>query len=77
MVLAYILVDTHPGAEESVNESLNKVEHVIEIYTLFGEYDFIVKVEAKDYSELERMVVGQIRTIKGIQDTKTLTVIKL
>lgn len=77
MVLAYILVDTTPGSEGAVNEALAKVEHVLEIYTLFGEYDFIVKVEAKDYAELERTVVHKIRTIGGIQDTKTLTVIRL
>lgn len=77
MVLAYILVDTHPGAENSVNEELSKLENVMEKYTLFGEFDFIVKVEAKDYNELEHTVVNRIRTITGIQNTKTLTVIKL
>ncbi len=77
MVLAYILIDTKPGAEITVNEQLDKVESILEKYTLFGQYDLIVKVEAADYEELERSVVGKIRMITGIQNTKTFTVIKI
>lgn len=60
-----------------MNEQLDKVESILEKYTLFGQYDLIVKVEAADYEELERSVVGKIRMITGIQNTKTFTVIKI
>ena len=77
MVLAYVLIDTLPGSEESVNKMLTGMENVVEIYTLFGEYDIIIKVEAKDYPALEKTMLEKIRNIKGILDTKTLMVIKI
>ena len=50
---------------------------MVEIHPLFGEYDLIVKIDAKDYSELGKTVIEHIRTIEGVIDTKTLTGIKL
>lgn len=76
MVIAFILVNTVPGKETEVYKKLSGMENVSEIYTLFGEYDLIVKVETKDFSQLERMVIDNIRSIPGIVDTKTLTGIK-
>ncbi len=77
MVTAYVLINTKPGAEEKVYSDLASMANVEEIYTLFGEYDIIVKVEAKDYPVLESFIVSKIRNIAGIVDTKTLMVIKL
>ncbi len=77
MVIAYVLVNTYPGKEEDVAEAISKIEGVVEMYTLFGEYDMIVKLESKSYPDVESLVVRRIRTIRGILDTKTLTVIGL
>jgi DNA-binding Lrp family transcriptional regulator len=76
VVIAFILVNTVPGKETEVYKKLSGMENVSEIYTLFGEYDLIVKVETKDFSQLERIVIDHIRSIPGIVDTKTLTGIK-
>jgi DNA-binding Lrp family transcriptional regulator len=77
LVIAYVLINTKPGAEEKVYSELAAMANVSEIYTLFGEYDIIVKVDAKDYAVLENFIVSKIRNISGIVDTKTLMVIKL
>jgi DNA-binding Lrp family transcriptional regulator len=77
LVTAYVLINTKPGAEEKVYSDLASMANVEEIYTLFGEYDIIVKVEAKDYPVLENFIVSKIRNIGAIIDTKTLMVIKL
>lgn len=75
MVIAYVLINTKPGEEERVSSAISKIEGMVEIYTLFGEYDMIVKLESKDYSGIENIVVRKIRTIPGVVDTKTLTTI--
>jgi len=75
--MAYVLINTKPGAEEQVYSQLAALANIDEIYTLFGEYDIIVKAESKDYPLLENLIVSKIRNIKGIVDTKTLMVIKL
>ncbi|MCL4342858.1 MAG: Lrp/AsnC ligand binding domain-containing protein [Candidatus Thermoplasmatota archaeon] len=76
MVIAYVLVNTLPGKELEVNSALSAIDGVVEVYTLFGEYDIIAKLEKKDYSEIEETVIRKIRTIHGILETKTLTGIK-
>ena len=77
MSIAFVLISTVPGKEHEVYNKISKINYVVEIHPLFGEYDLIVKIDAKDYSELGKIVVDQIRTIKGVIDTKTLTGIKL
>lgn len=77
MSVAFVLVSTVPGKEHEVYNKISKLEHVVEIHPLFGEYDLIVKIDAKDFSELGKVVVEKIRTIEGVIDTKTLTGIKL
>ena len=39
---------------------------------LFGEYDLIARIQADDEAALTRCIVEEVRTIKGIKDTKTL-----
>lgn len=77
MVIAYVLVNTYPGKEEEVEKHIAEIEGVVEMYTLFGEYDMIVKLESDSYPDIESLVIRKIRTIGGLLDSKTLTVIGL
>ncbi|MCL5787770.1 MAG: Lrp/AsnC ligand binding domain-containing protein [Candidatus Thermoplasmatota archaeon] len=77
LVVAFILIKEKPGFEVALQDGLKDLDGVIEIYTLFGEYDIIIKVETKDYKELEQLIVKKIRNMPGIIDTKTLTGITL
>jgi DNA-binding Lrp family transcriptional regulator len=74
--IAFVLVSTVPGKEHEVFNKISKINYVVELHPLFGEYDLIVKIDAKDYTELGKIVINQIRTIDGVIDTKTLTGIK-
>ncbi|MCL4350039.1 MAG: Lrp/AsnC family transcriptional regulator [Candidatus Thermoplasmatota archaeon] len=77
MSVAFVLVGTVPGKETEVYNKISKINYVVEIHPLFGEYDLIVKIDAGDFSELGKIVVDQIRKIDGVIDTKTLTATKL
>ena len=76
MVIGFVLISTKPGKEHDVYNELLKVKQIIELHPLFGEYDFIAKVEAKDFDKLGQIVIDKIRTVNGVIDTKTLTGIK-
>ena len=52
------------------------MSEIVELHPLFGEYDLIAKVEAKDFNSLGQIVVDKIRSIPGVVETKTLTGIK-
>ena len=77
MSVAFVLVSTVPGKEHEVYNKISKINYVVEVHPLFGEYDLIVKIDALDYSELGKIVVEHIRKIEGVIDTKTLTGLKL
>ncbi|MGC8564984.1 MAG: Lrp/AsnC ligand binding domain-containing protein [Thermoplasmata archaeon] len=76
MAIGFVLISTAPGKEHDVYDELRKIKEIIELHPLFGEYDLIAKIEAKDFNELGKIVVDQIRNIPGVIDTKTLTGIK-
>ncbi len=73
MPIGFILISTAPAKEHQVYNELLKIKEIIELHPLFGEYDLIAKVEAKDLEELGKIVVEKIRSIDGVADTKTLT----
>jgi DNA-binding Lrp family transcriptional regulator len=77
VVIGFVLMHVSPLHESEVFNKLSKLHEVIELHPLFGEYDLIAKIEAKDYESIGEIIIHKIRTIEGIADTKTLTGIKL
>ena len=77
MVIGFVLMHVSPLHEHEVFNKLSKLHEVIELHPLFGEYDLIAKIEAKDYESIGQIIINKIKTIEGITDTKTLTGIRL
>jgi DNA-binding Lrp family transcriptional regulator len=77
VVIGFVLMHISPLHEHEVFNTLSKLKEVIELHTIFGEYDLIAKIEAEDYESIGQIVIHKIKTIKGIIDTTTLTGIKL
>lgn len=73
MIIGFVLIKALPGYEQRVYNKLYKVSEIIEFHPLFGKYDFIAKVESKDYDKLGNVIVTKIRSIEGVMSTKTLT----
>ena len=73
MSIGFILIKASPSLEHEVYSKLSKVSQIIELELLFGEYDLIAKIEAEDFEKLGKIVIDNIRSIKGVIDTKTLT----
>jgi uncharacterized protein with GYD domain len=76
MAVGFVLVKVDMGSERAVFDGLAKVDAVKELFPLFGEYDFIARVEAPDFDALGQVLVSEIRTIGGVLATKTLTATK-
>ena len=73
MAVGYVLISVAPAREHDVFTKLSKVPEIVELHPLFGEYDFIAKIEAENFEKLGSIVVNKIRSIEGVVDTKTLT----
>jgi len=59
----------------AVTRRLSVVQGVKEVMEISGDYDIIVKVEAKDTNELNQ-IIESIRSVKGVKSTLTSLVLK-
>ena len=73
MSIGFVLIKAAPALEHEVYNKISKVPQIIELEPLFGEYDLIAKIEAKNFEKLGEIVIDKIRSVKGVIDTKTLT----
>ena len=73
MAIGFVLISAAPAHEHEVYNQLSKVKEIIELHPLFGEYDLIAKIEAENFEKLGEIIIDNIRSVKGVIDTKTLT----
>jgi DNA-binding Lrp family transcriptional regulator len=74
MVLAFVLVTVRPGREKKVEERFSKMEEVLEIYKLFGEWDILIKVNVAGTEGLSAFITNKLRSIKDVKLSSTLVV---
>ena len=73
MAVGFVLITAETSREHEVYKELSKVPEIVELHPLFGEYDFIAKIEADDFDNLGAIVVNKIRSIEGVTFTTTFT----
>tara|TARA_Y100000768_G_scaffold300725_1_gene234523 strand:- start:403 stop:636 length:234 start_codon:yes stop_codon:yes gene_type:complete len=69
---AFLLLNTMPGEEVQVRESVAQLDCVKGVWVVFGNFDCFVKLEADDEEKLTEAIVKGIRNVPGIVDTRTL-----
>ncbi len=72
MPKAYVLINTEPDVEEEFLEELRKIKGVVEATSVYGIYDFIVKVEASSLEEVKEIITSKIRKLKDLRSSVTL-----
>jgi DNA-binding Lrp family transcriptional regulator len=77
MNVGFVLISVKPSHIRKVFNEIYKIPDVLDVNTLFGEYDIIAKIEAESTEELGKIVIDKIRSIEGISDTRTLRGVKL
>jgi DNA-binding Lrp family transcriptional regulator len=76
MPLAFVLINAELGVENELLNELKKMENVKYVYVLYGAYDLVIKVEAPDNETLKRTISNNIRQLKNVRSTLTMTVIE-
>ncbi len=69
---AYVLVKVATGHEQEALDALRSIASLEEITFLFGEYDYILTIQATDTATLARLITTRIRKAPGIVQTMTL-----
>jgi len=75
-VKAYIMINVKTGTEDAVCEQVLKFSEVDEAAAIYGEFDLILKVKAKDMNHLDRLIVDKLRGIHDILLTATMLIAK-
>ncbi len=73
-VLVFIIVE--PERLDQVGRALKNVAGVKEVMSITGEFDLVVRVEAKDVESALRVVKESILPIQGVRKTVTSVVIE-
>jgi len=72
---AYVVIHTNKGEEYEVLKNLSHIKEVRESDVVFGFYDVLCKIEAKDYDSLEHVITKTVRVLPHIKTSMTLNVI--
>jgi len=72
MVKGYILIKLIPGLESDALSQIRATPGITDINLVFGQWDAIATAEAKSLFELAKTIIGEVRSIQGVQDTTTL-----
>jgi DNA-binding Lrp family transcriptional regulator len=72
MLKSYILIKLVPGFESDALSQVRSIPGVTDVDLVFGQWDAVAIAEAKSLFELAKVVIGQVRSIQGVQDTTTL-----
>lgn len=75
MVEAMIFVIAEPNKLDKVGTEIKKLINAKEVLVITGEFDIVVRVETKDFSELSKTIREKILAIPGVVKTVTSVVI--
>lgn len=67
----YILISTSVGSTARVLRQLRGIQNITTVDVITGPHDIIAVVEAPDSDSILRLVMEQVRSIRGIEDTVT------
>ena len=75
MVRAYVMIKVgageYFGVEKTIKEKIAKMPEVIKVDSIFGRFDIIAEVEAKEPRELSLLVTDKIKSIPSVISTET------
>ncbi|HIJ99223.1 TPA: Lrp/AsnC ligand binding domain-containing protein [archaeon] len=72
MVNAFILIMSKTGTERSVIRELSKLEEVVDVSVVYGDYDIIAKIQAETLEDLNSVILDKIRALDEVSNTSTL-----
>lgn len=71
--VTFVLINCKIGSEEDIVKKLRSIDSIQEIQGVFGTYDILVKMKAKDEKTIRNIVSLKIQKIENIRSTLTLT----
>jgi len=73
---AFVLINSEVGAEDALIEKLKKIENVVEVHSVYGVYDVVVKVETDTMEKLKNTIHWKIRGVDKVRSSLTMIVME-
>lgn len=73
MNTAFVLINAEMGA--SLDKDLKAIPEVKEFYSVYGVYDYVVRIEANSMEQLKDVITSKIRRMENVRSTLTMMVI--
>ena len=76
-VTAFVELKTKPGSIDQATSKLARIKGVIGIYEIHSDYDVVVKVAARDLTELRDKIVNEIGKIPDVLSNRNNIVLNI
>ena len=61
MPMAYVLLNTEIGSQDSILEEIRKIEGVEEAFNLYGVYDIVARIQADTMENLTNIINDKLQ----------------
>ncbi|MFX0090629.1 MAG: Lrp/AsnC ligand binding domain-containing protein [Candidatus Hodarchaeota archaeon] len=75
MAIAFILLHVEKGQEGTTLTELLRIDGVVEVHQVYGDYDIICKVQKPTIGTIRDTVLREIRFLSSIRSTISLIVV--
>ncbi len=72
MVTAIVLMNTERGSVGAVARELGQIPEVVEVHSVAGPYDLVVKVQVEEYERMAEVITEKLAPVDDILATETL-----
>jgi DNA-binding Lrp family transcriptional regulator len=72
MITALVLVRAARDSIPETAEALAAMKYVSECYSVTGDWDIVVVLRLPQFDDLDDVVTGELRTVRGIERTSTM-----
>jgi len=72
VLTCFILINVEAKKENEVYDALSKIKEVEGIREVFGQYDIIARIEARNLKAMRSLIITKVRSIPGVIATTTL-----
>ena len=73
-MLAYILITVKSGSEREFLKEVSEFKEVVEANLVIGENDVVIKINAKDISQLDEFLTEKLRVLPDVFLTTTMII---
>lgn len=74
--LFFLGIHTRPGFTDTIISKLSSLDPVLEIHEMYGRFDLMLKIRAKNLEDMRNIIENKIRNVPNIVKVELLTVLK-